>query len=56
MKIPHPWWHWIFTKWVLTRERGLFEVYHEYVCSKCKRVYVIEDDQGTYPRVTVKND
>lgn len=50
-KPDHPWWHWFFTSLVCfgMRDNGLVysdtcTIYHKYKCSKCRKVWVEEEE------------
>lgn len=35
-KIPHPWWHWFFTRWIRSRSYDNWDSEYKTVyCSKC---------------------
>lgn len=49
-KIPHPWWHWFYTRWVETRysNRIPHVQWHKFACSKCKKVFEIDGDMNDF--------
>lgn len=42
-KIPHPWWHFFFTRWISTRSFDLYTHYYEtHYCEKCNLGYELQ--------------
>lgn len=45
-KIPHPWWHWFFTKLLEERYSGStpWKRWYTMYCSKCHKIYELEGE------------
>lgn len=43
-KLGHSWWHFFFTRWILTDDHGLHGEYHVFYCSKCDKGFHVKTD------------